>query len=223
MSNYADNQIDTINLSIRKEKKKEYLDLKLASSVLKPSDTLKISLSNKPDLIIDSLLYFISDSTHYKNIGWKLDSNLNILEILCPKELIIYELHIDSNAIKVNGFHNKEFVNQIKILQIEETGIINGKINNYSKNNILQLLNESYKVVEELFNIESDYSFKYIKPGTYKLRLIIDDNKNGKWDDGNFKNNKLSEEVIFHNTDIIVKEKLGNKRYKHYFKILKII
>ena len=43
----------------------------------------------------------------------------------------------------------------------------------------------------------SNISFKYITPGDYKIRLLIDTNKNGQWDPANFYQNKLSEPVVF--------------------------
>ncbi len=48
-------------------------------------------------------------------------------------------------------------------------------------------------------------SIPYIAPGTYRLRLIKDDNRNGRWDTGNVLQKKLPEEIIYHTEDLNIK------------------
>ena len=203
VSYYSDNQKDTSNLILKKGKKL-HNNLRILDINPKPEENLKVELFVKPKLIIDSMLYFVSDSMKIENNGLKLDSNLNIIEFFPPKDLINYKLHIDSNAIQNDDVHNKEMLETIKVREETETGIIKGKVN-CKQPHILQLLDKSYKIVEELFNVD-DYTLSYIKPGTYKIRLILDQNGNKKWDDASFKNKLMPEKVIFHKSDIIVKE-----------------
>jgi uncharacterized protein (DUF2141 family) len=46
-------------------------------------------------------------------------------------------------------------------------------------------------------NNTSIISFDYLKPETYRIRIIYDDNKNGKWDTGDFLNKKQPETVEY--------------------------
>jgi uncharacterized protein (DUF2141 family) len=41
------------------------------------------------------------------------------------------------------------------------------------------------------------FTFDFMDPGTYFLRIIGDKNRNGKWDTGNFLKKLLPEEVFF--------------------------
>lgn len=48
-------------------------------------------------------------------------------------------------------------------------------------------------------------SIPYISAGTYKLRLIKDVNRNGRWDTGNVIQKKLPEEIIYYPEDLNIK------------------
>jgi len=52
---------------------------------------------------------------------------------------------------------------------------------------------------------ETTITFDALEPALYTLRLIYDDNKNKKWDTGNFREKKQSEEVIYFPKDIDVR------------------
>ena len=51
----------------------------------------------------------------------------------------------------------------------------------------VQLLDEKGKVLSERSAVVNDYvEFKNLKPAKYRIRAIVDDNGNGKWDTGDF-------------------------------------
>jgi len=52
------------------------------------------------------------------------------------------------------------------------------------KSYTIQLLKENFDHVQEFKN-ETSYSFKYIEPGKYKIRVLIDSNNDGQWSPGN--------------------------------------
>ena len=66
------------------------------------------------------------------------------------------------------------------------------------KNCLLQLLNESDKPVKEAYAKNNQATFHYIKPGNYYLRLIVDDNDNGKWDTGDYATQRQPEAVYYY-------------------------
>ena len=79
----------------------------------------------------------------------------------------------------------------------EEYGTIAGTINLKTPENfIVQLLTTDYKIVAEQANVK-DYKFDFVEPGQYQLRVIIDKNKNGRWDGGDFKRKTLPEKMYY--------------------------
>ena len=61
---------------------------------------------------------------------------------------------------------------------------------------ILQVLNERMDVIEQR-TMESDKEiFSTLKPGKYRLRLIVDENRNGRWNPGNLRERRQPEPVF---------------------------
>ncbi|MBA3970569.1 MAG: Ig-like domain-containing protein [Bacteroidetes bacterium] len=68
---------------------------------------------------------------------------------------------------------------------------------------ILQLLDESGNIVrEDIVRKSIEISYQYLAPKKYKLKLISDDNANGKWDSGNYLK-KIQPEKVIYNTELI--------------------
>ncbi|MBI3510283.1 MAG: Ig-like domain-containing protein [Bacteroidetes bacterium] len=77
-------------------------------------------------------------------------------------------------------------------LHVKFSGAPSGKI-------VLQLLNEKNSVVREKILSSSDtVSFSHLNPGQYHLRMIKDENGNGKWDTGNYREKMQPEKVIYY-------------------------
>jgi hypothetical protein len=125
-----------------------------------------------------------------KNIG---NSRLTRLQI--PEE-VFFTIENDTN---------KRIVTNHELKNIEEYGTISGMITTNEKKFIIQLLNSNYAVVNEQYNTAS-YRFDYLEAGNYFVRVIIDSNGNGVWDQGNFKENTLPEKVIFLKNEIPLKQ-----------------
>lgn len=70
------------------------------------------------------------------------------------------------------------------------------------KHVIAQLLDESGKVVKEVYTDEGQAEFYYLKAGKYYMRIIIDSNNNRKWDTGDYDKGVEPEEV-YYNPDVI--------------------
>lgn len=61
---------------------------------------------------------------------------------------------------------------------------------------IMQLLNENWEVLREKNISQTDtYFFRYLRTGNFRLRLIADENKNQKWDTGNYLDGNQPEKV----------------------------
>jgi len=62
---------------------------------------------------------------------------------------------------------------------------------------VVELTDESYKVLRSVANTRN-YSFTRLKPGRYRVRLIVDRNGNGRRDAGNIQKLIQPEELIYH-------------------------
>jgi len=67
---------------------------------------------------------------------------------------------------------------------------------------IIQLLNAKFDVVYEKYTLEKAVYFDYINPDKYYIRILVDENKNKKWDSGNFLNKKQPERSIYFPTQL---------------------
>ncbi len=64
---------------------------------------------------------------------------------------------------------------------------------------IIQLFNNSNELIKEVRNTKT-YTFKFLAPQNYKLRVIKDRNNNGRWDVGNIYIKEEPEETYFYKT-----------------------
>lgn len=63
---------------------------------------------------------------------------------------------------------------------------------------IAQLTDTKGDVIEErTSNGQTSFTFKYLKPGKYLIRIIFDDNENGKWDTGDFLKKRHPEKIEY--------------------------
>lgn len=62
----------------------------------------------------------------------------------------------------------------------------------------IQLLNERNEPVYQKYTNESLVRFIRLKPGAYKLRILVDNNENGFWDSSDFLTETLSEDVYLY-------------------------
>ncbi|WP_439880846.1 Ig-like domain-containing domain [Pontibacter sp. MBLB2868] len=92
-------------------------------------------------------------------------------------------------------------------LTLEEsggTGNINGKITTKYTSFIIQLLTPEYKLVKEVKD-KKNFQFKNISPGSYLIRVLVDENNNKKWDQGTPDLEKIPEKVYIYPKPIDVR------------------
>jgi uncharacterized protein (DUF2141 family) len=78
----------------------------------------------------------------------------------------------------------------------EDTGTLMIEIKTSEPNYIIQLL-DGDNIVTSIKNL-TRHTFKFLKPTTYQLRIIIDSNNNGKWDPGNYYKRIEPEKALFY-------------------------
>jgi hypothetical protein len=127
---------------------------------------------------------------------------------------------IDSAAaFNIYGYPNKKVEVKFKTQKEDFYGKIILTVANLNGPAIIQLLSndKDEKVLQKIQILGSaKVEFPYLKPEKYKIRLIMDANKNGKWDTGFLAGNIQPEEVVYYPKIIKVR---GNFEFKENWEI----
>jgi hypothetical protein len=103
--------------------------------------------------------------------------------------------------ISIEKDSTKQEKQDLKFTSGDQSGTILVEVSTTEPNYIIQLVTPKMEVIHQVRN-QKKYEFRQIKPGTYKLRIIIDTNGNGVWDYGNILKNEEPERIfIFKNAE----------------------
>lgn len=72
---------------------------------------------------------------------------------------------------------------------------------------VVELLNNSDRVVKRARTAEGKADFFFVRPGTYYMRAFVDSNGNGKWDEGNYSKNLQPEQVYYYPAPLVLRAK----------------
>ena len=97
---------------------------------------------------------------------------------------------------------SKSFGYNYKFVVPEENGIQEINITSNYTSFITQLTDEKFKVIRELPNQKS-IVFKNLPPGKYKIRVLIDENNDGKWSPGNM-SKQIEPEPVYIYPEVLV-------------------
>lgn len=134
------------------------------------------------------------------------------LEVIADwREGTEYSFEIDTLAFKdIYGKTSLPYKTGIKVKNVDEFSSLFVKPH-YSKSDsvdiIIQMLDKSEKVVKQALAVDGTAEFYYVKPDEYYLRAIIDNNRNGKWDTGDFDLAQQPEEVYYYHEKVTCREK----------------
>ena len=85
-------------------------------------------------------------------------------------------------------------------------GIVNIDMQNVNSPVIVQIFNKSEKMVnQKSVDSSKKITFDFLPPDTYSLKMIFDDNNNGKWDTGNLQDKIQPERVDFYKNPLEVR------------------
>lgn len=156
---------------------------------------MRFLLDSNKTITGDSLNINVKNGSAYVNTTrFKFDSLMNV--------------DIDSQAIQLvtDKFVKGEKFSYTPLTKTvnENASSISGKLNPEWGKVIVELLNESGNKVNEVL-ANQEFSFTDVEPGTYRIRVVIDENQNSKWDKGNFKLGRYPEKLIFWKENILIK------------------
>ena len=114
-----------------------------------------------------------------------------------------YQLIIDSALFtSFIGLATQEETLSFKTKSLEEYAVLIFELTDYTGKEVIQILNKEDKVVKQQAATEAKVRFEYMKPDTYYARLFIDENGNGKWDTGNYKEKRQAEKIYYYPYDM---------------------
>ncbi|MDR1169269.1 MAG: Ig-like domain-containing protein [Prevotellaceae bacterium] len=151
---------------------------------------LKLGTGKEKEKVPVTIASFIQDSirlTNYKlSTKWEVASKYEIV--------ILPEAFVDIYSI-TNDTVTKTF----DTADPEKFGKLIIEIINSDKQYILQLMKDKDKKVqqEKIADGNGETVFQYLNAGNYRIRLIEDINRNGKWDTGSYLGKKQAERVVF--------------------------
>jgi len=131
-----------------------------------------------------------------------------------------YLFQVDSAAARnIYGHPSNKIEQKFRIQKEDYYGKIFLTISGLTGPAIVQLLgnDKDEKIFQKIHILEDGrIEFPYLKPEKYKIRLILDSNKNGTWDTGFLAGNLQPEEVVYFPKIIKVR---SNFEYKENWKI----
>ncbi|MBN1927694.1 MAG: Ig-like domain-containing protein [Prolixibacteraceae bacterium] len=221
---------DTISLVYRKENKKNTAK-KDTSETIENFFTFKTNISKKnfelnKDIVLESLSPLaefnhkaitlqkaITDSTYEEipfNVVFEPGEKRKIVLKYKPEGDSGYRLTVDSASIKtLTGFHNLAVEEEFRTRPADYYGTVILELKGINESMIAWLLKNNKKedpVAMKIVNPEDkNVVFDYLAPEKYIVKLIIDRNKNGKWDTGDFEKGEQPERVYYFPKEIQVK------------------
>ena len=171
--------------------------LKFDNPILK-TDTSQITLISKADTNKVEMNYRLYvDSVDIRKYYIDFETEWGLYYILCIE---------DSAFCDITGLYNDSTGSVFGTRKLEEYGNIIVGIKDFTSDGIAQLFDGQDKLVEEkFFNGSSKVSFNTIRPGSYKLKFINDQNNNKKWDTGNYIKKIQPEKTYMYNEVIKVR------------------
>ncbi len=181
-----------------------------ANTPVEPKVKLTLTF-NKPVLKADSSMITVTADSAQQikaeqiHTTWSdRKTRLDIEAVTKAKDSII--VRIEKGAmLSIEGDTLAQTVYKHPIIDPSDFGIIRGTVQNPENLPFLiELLDKEFKTVVRTAD-KSPFTFKNIKPDTYRLRLIIDANKNGKWDTGNYSRKIQPEKIVVYPAEMVIK------------------
>ena len=199
--------LDTTTVFLRKEKIDSLQLNSLTRGTLHLRDTFFIEANNPIVAIDTSKISLFDKDTIAVPFKTQLSKKENKLSVLFDKKTNQnYSLQFLPETLKdIYNIKNDTLNYKFTTKDIEEYGRITLTVDNQTlENAVIELVEESdiNKIIERVFISETSKTivFDALEPKKYRIRAIIDTNKNFKWDTGNYLEKIQPEKIIYYNT-----------------------
>jgi len=175
-------------------------------------DSVQYFLNNKKDLLTFNIQLFYSDYLKRLNKSDSIPASIDVENAIDIKRSggaktrsSKLKFHVGKGAfISADNDSSKAVDVEYEPLRPESYGIIKGNVYSEFEFFTIQLLKGQREVIKEISN-KKQYEFKNVDPGNYSIRVIIDNNANGKWDPGNIFENIEPEYIYFFPEEITIR------------------
>lgn len=194
--------IDTFTVRT-KELKKDSLTLEpTLKSVIPPGKIFKIKSNTPLAKVNNDSIHIIDQDSASVSFTTKIDRKLNeVIFDFKTSENNRYTMQLLPGSITDMYQKSNDSVKySLKTKKLSEYGTMTVKLGNVTHYPVIvQLTDKSGNVKEEQVSkgTETAFYFESIEPSTYLLRVIYDDNENGKWDTGDYFNKIQPEEIHY--------------------------
>ncbi|MDB4901067.1 MAG: hypothetical protein JWQ63_348 [Mucilaginibacter sp.] len=202
-----DNNKPLDTTSLRKGKKESFTrvlsfqfnintDLKL-----KPGTELTLKANFPVNTFDASLIALKEDSTDVSNFNLVRDTtNLKLFTLLYRwKQNANYTLTINEGAFTdIYGDKNRRVLRRFQVDKPENYSLLTLKVTvpDTAKQYIVELLDDQQHLLRsDLIHKNINIAYKNYLTGKYRVRVVYDENKNGKWDSGNVKQKVQPENI----------------------------
>lgn len=208
---------------LKKAKRSEDYDENNPPEYVQPTKELKFRFSGSSAMDVNANVYFSFDEPleFLDTVGIHLSRKVDTLWV--PIEYVLrpdrnirqynlyaewrpdesYLLEIDSATFKgIYGGVSQKFSQEMKFRSFEEYAVLYLNIPGTGNLGYVQLINKSGSVVQAERTEDNRCAFYFVKPGIYYLRLLIDENGNGKWDTGDYAKGRLPEKVYYYSRSL---------------------
>lgn len=172
------------------------------------TDSLYIPLDSVRSIKIGPEMYYFEDSSMRNVLRLKVsipDSTQSDVVTLTVADSTFQDIQLQYNLKELKA-------NYRKIRPETLADLLAGRINNAEPPFVVQLIDNKDELKAEKKLIDTNnFRFERIEAGTYKIRVIEDRNGNGRWDPGNFFENRQAERIFYFknpensSTDIIIR------------------
>ena len=149
---------------------------------------------------VENKIQIIDKDSSVTDYELKLDSINNKIDFLFEKtQNENYILNFLPGSIEdIFENQNDSLSFKLKTKTFDDYGNLFLKIIGKNSAKIIQLVNSDNKIkYEKITDFENELSFENIEAGKYYVRIIFDENNNGKYDTGNFLNRIMPEKVTY--------------------------
>ena len=110
-----------------------------------------------------------------------------------------YRVDVDSAVFRgVYGGVSEKLSREMSFRTLDEYAVLYVNVPAAGDKALVQLITADEKVAKQEKCKGGRCSFYFIKPGTYYMRMLIDENGNGKWDTGNYEKGLQPEKVYYY-------------------------
>ena len=214
---FLQNKIPIDTIALRKSRKEAFdrlISLQYNTTFdnkIKAGTTLVATASTPIQTIDNTLITLNEDSTNVSNFTITKDTaTMRRLTFNYKwKPNARYDLIFNEGALtSIYGDKNKKFLKQFQLDKPDNYGPLTLKITtpDTSKGYVIELLDEQKNVVHRDAILKSgNVVYKNYPIGKYYVRVIYDDNKNGKWDSGNVKKRIQPENIWVYQKQITLR------------------